>query len=300
MEVMVNDNPICTGHLFGFTKLMTSLKTKYKNCAILLALDGIDVSRRMANESYKADREHDYRVDVEMDELLDMCSLVDGVFTCYDPDYEADDVIGSVVQEVYRLCKKNNIPKQINILSTDKDMYQLIRDDESVPIHSILKFSNPPEIVDESVVRDKFNGVSPKDLVKFRAIVGDSSDNLSGYYRFRKANAAIIAENFDYDEEKQLLYLKPGVQYDPKWAKFLPTIADNMNTFRTNYSIMKLKKFDFEIIPISDRHSLSDEELSQEYASIFGIIKKYQLNQYLTSIRSGRYTRYGRSFLANN
>jgi DNA polymerase-1 len=254
----------------------------------------------MANESYKADREHDYRVDVEMDELLDMCSLVDGVFTCYDPDYEADDVIGSVVQEVYRLCKKNNIPKRINILSTDKDMYQLIRDDESVPIHSILKFSNPPEIVDESVVRDKFNGVSPKDLVKFRAIVGDSSDNLSGYYRFRKANAAIIAENFDYDEEKQLLYLKPGVQYDPKWAKFLPTIADNMNTFRTNYSIMKLKKFDFEIIPISDRHSLSDEELSQEYASIFGIIKKYQLNQYLTSIRSGRYTRYGRSFLANN
>lgn len=297
MAVAVDGEPVYTGHLFGFTKLMTSLKTKYKNCAIVLALDGIDISRRTANSNYKADREHDYRVDSEMDELLKMCSLVDGVYTCYDPMYEADDVIGVVSQTVHKLCKKNNIPKKIYILSNDKDMYQLIRDDDIAPIHSILKFSNPPDMVDEAVVRNKFNGVSPRDLVKFRAIVGDSSDNLSGYYRFRKANAAIIAENFDYDEEKELLYLKPGVQADPKWSKFLPTIADNMETFRTNYSIMKLKAFDFEINPIYDRHRLSDTELAAEYADIINIISKYRLNQFRISITTGIFTSFGKDIL---
>lgn len=297
MMVAVDGMPVYTGHLFGFTKLMTSLKTKYRNCAIVLALDGLDISRRMANENYKADREHDYKVDSEMDELLKMCSLVDGVFTCYDSNYEADDVIGVITQEVHHLCKKNGVRKNIFILSNDKDMYQLIRDDDIASIRSILKFSNPPDMVDESVVREKFNGVSPVDLVKFRSIVGDSSDNLSGYYRFRKANAAIIAENFDYDEEKQLLYLKSGVTPDPKWSKFLPTIADNMDIFRTNYSIMKLKKFDFEIESIYDRHEMSDEQLREEYSAIMSIISKYRLNQYRGSITTGTFTSFGKDIL---
>lgn len=295
MSVPMGDEMICTGHLYGFTKLMTYLKDKFPNCAIVLALDGIDKSRRSINVEYKAQRDHTYRVDAEMAELLKMCSLVDGVYTCYDENYEADDVINVVSSTVHSLCVKNGIKKNVYILSNDKDMYQIIKDSDVCPVHSILKFGyngNSHEIVDEACVREKFNGVSPKDLVKYRAIVGDASDNLNGYYRFRKANAAIIAENFDYDEAKGLLYLKEGSKPGLSWKKFLPTIMDNMEIFRNNYAIMKLKSFDFEIVNIHDMESLSESDRIEALSDAMSIIDKYKLNQYKRSVIYGRYSRY--------
>jgi 5'-3' exonuclease len=285
MAVMIDGDMVQTGHLYGFTKLMTYLKDKFPNCAIILALDGIDKSRRSVNVEYKAQREHTYKVDAEMAELLKMCSLVQGVYACYDENYEADDVINVVSNKVRELCLKNSIRKTVYILSNDKDMYQLVVDDEVCPIRIIKKFNQDGnEIVDEEQVREKFNGVSPKDLVKFRAITGDSSDNLKGYFRFRKANAAIIAENYDYDESEGILKLKEGSRPGLSWKKFLPTVMDNMQVFRDNYAIMKLKNFDFEIADLGDREAMPSID------DIVDIIQKYQLNQYMNSLCSGRYS----------
>lgn len=289
MSVVIDGEPVYTGHLYGFTRLMIYLKDKYPNCAIILALDGIDKSRRQVNSEYKAQRDHTYRVDAEMDELLKMCALVDGVYSCLDDNYEADDVINVVSTKVRELCLKNSIKKNIYILSTDKDMYQLVVDDDICPIHIIKKFGyggNPDDVVDESVVRAKFDNVSPRDLVKYRAIVGDASDNLRGYYRFRRSNAAIIAQNFDYDTDKQLLYLKEGVKPCLSWKKFLPTVVDNMQVFRDNYFIMKLKDFDFEI---ENLKSLIEESSVND---VVGIIKKYRLNRYMNSLCAGKYSSY--------
>ena len=97
-------------------------------------------------------------------------------------------------------------------------MYQLVREGGDVNVRIIRKFGQgrkwmeDADLVDTSKVRETFNGVYPENLVKFRAISGDSSDRLKGYYRFRKSNAAIIAENFDYSVEKKGFVLKTGIQ----------------------------------------------------------------------------------------
>ena len=284
MQAVVNGEPVCTGHLYGFTNLMLYLKEKFPNCAIVLALDGIDRERRATNEEYKAQRSHTYQVNSEMGELIKMCSLVEGVYTCFDENYEADDVINVVSNTVRNICVKNNIQKTIYILSNDKDMFQLVTDGDICNIHIIRKFGSgknwmsDADIVTVDVVKEKFNGVSPKDLVKFRAIVGDSSDNLKGYFRFRKSNAAIIAENYDYNEESKVLSLKEGVLPCQSWRKFLPTIMDDMKTFRDNYAIMKLKDFDFEIVPVNSK------EFIRPIDEIVGIIKKYELRQYMFKV----------------
>lgn len=293
LTVTIGDDEVCTGHLFGFTKLMTSLKDKSPNCAIILALDGIDQKRRSINVSYKAQRDHTYKVDAEIAELLKMCSLVDGVFCVYHEDYEADDVLYVVSKRIRELCVKNNIKKSVYILSNDKDMFQCVTDDEPCTIHVVKKlgyghgdWKQNAEIVKVEDVREKFNGVGPADLVKFRAIVGDSSDNLRGYYRFRKANAAIIAENYDYDEVEGILTLKEGAKPCLSWKKFLPTVLGDMKTFQDNYAIMKLKDFDFEIADLGSKDAICP------ITEIVSIIKKYELVQYLNTVSLGRYSKY--------
>lgn len=280
LSVTLGDETICTGHIYGFTNLMVYLKEKFPNCAIILALDGIDKERRATNSEYKAQREHSYDVAGGIDEIVKMCSLVEGVYTCYDRDYEADDVIGVVSKTVSKMCIKNGIEKKVYILSNDKDMYQLVTDGTICDINIIKKFGSEDrwyddaEIVSVREVMERFNGVKPEDLVKFRAITGDPSDNLKGYYRFRKANAAIIAENFDYDVENKKLVMKDGVKPCQSWRKFLPAVLEDMKTFQDNYAIMKLKDFDFEIIPVNTPEFIAPID------EILGLIKKYCLNKY--------------------
>lgn len=284
LSVIKDGNEIPTGHLFGITRQMLFLKDKFPNCAIIFAVDGYDPSRREINEDYKADRVHEIEPKDYVSDILRFCSLIDGVYSCYDAHYEADDVIGSISTTVKSLCEKNKINKNVYILSSDRDMYQLISDSGYCKIRSIKKFGygnewyKDTEFIDESKVREAFNDVEPKNLLKFRAITGDSSDNLKGYFRFRKANASIIATNFDYDKDGHKLSLKNGVPMRESWKKPLATILEDFSIFEKNYAIMKLKMFDFEILSIYK--GLCDPDVDDILKDLYF----YELNMYIHSV----------------
>lgn len=249
-----------TGQIFGFTRNILWLKEHFPDCGIVVCVDGYDASRREINPEYKAHREHEIDPANDIPVLKSILSPVNGVYWCYDPNYEADDAAASVIRTIKHLCNKFNIDKQVYMLSSDKDWWQLI--DDGVGKHCKIatvkkwgageKWLEDAQIITESKVAEEFNGTTPENLLKFRAITGDSSDNIKGYYRFYKKNAAIIAENFDYDVNNKTLTLKEGVEMRETWKKFLPTVMDNMETFSNNYSIMSLKDFDFELIHISE------------------------------------------------
>ena len=298
LHVIIDGEVVPTGYLYGFLNFLISLKSKFPNCAIVLALDGRDEERVRINPEYKANRVHDVNLYESVQEIVYFCSMVKDVFTVYSPKYEADDAIYSVALTLHDLCKKKEISKGIYILSNDKDFFQVVRDDDYAPIREIRKFGPgkdwraKSEIVDEGVVRETFNGVGPHDVVKFRSIVGDSSDNLKGYFRFLKANAAIIALNFDYDEEAQTLKLKDGVSFDPKWGKFLKVIQGDMSVFQKNYAIMHMKQFDFEIEPAS-------YTFPEEYVRL--VIQRallYELRSYLHEISKATNCRYSKQVLS--
>lgn len=281
------DGRFHTGHLYGFTRLMTYLKDNFSDSVTILCLDGKDETRLALNAAYKADREHPYDVDTAREDLLAMISLMDGIYMVYDEHYEADDAIGTVAKTIRAVCEQNHISRSIYILSSDKDMYQLIRDGGCCPIRVIKKLKNADdEVIGEAEVREKMNGVGPEDLVKFRSIVGDSSDCLKGYFRFRKANAAIIAENFDYDPACGRLYLKEHVEPQESWNKFLPTVMDDMQLFRDNYAMMKLKIFNFELI------NLSDDTHRAPLEDALSLMEHYRLMQFMESLASKNYSRY--------
>ena len=289
LSVIIDDEEIMTGHIYGFLRYLLSLKERFPKGSIVLVLDGKDEERIKLNPEYKSGRDRTVNLYKDIPDILEFSSLLDGVYYSYNENFEADDTICSLSHIMTRLCLSNNIKKDIYILSNDKDMYQLVSESDNVNTKIIRKFGigskwmEDADLVNIEKVKATFNGVSPENLVKFRAITGDSSDRLKGYYRFRKSNAAIIAENFDYSPEYGIFTLKEGKVYDSKWESFLTTIWKDMNVFDTNYKIMKMKDYDAKI------------EVKDCFNRIPQIVERLELlklKQFSQNIVTKKYSRY--------
>lgn len=289
LSVTIDDEEIPTGHIYGFLRYILFLRDKFPKGSIILVLDGKDKERVQLNPEYKSGRDRSFNLYKDIPDIVDFASLVDGVYYSYNENFEADDTICSLSHIMTRLCRANQLEKNIYILSNDKDMYQLVSENEDVSTRIIRKFGTGSKWMDEAdlvgvkEVQSTFNGVLPADLVKFRAITGDASDKLKGYYRFRKNNAAIIAENFDYDLGKMSFVLKEGKTFDIKWKSFMNTLDKDMRIFDINYRIMKMKDYDasIELKDCSDR--------IPQIVSRLELLKLKQFSQNIITKKCSRY-----------
>ena len=84
------------------------------------------------------------------------------------PAYEADDVIGAIA------CRKPAKPLDVVIVSSDKDMLQLVNDRVSM-----LNPMKDNEWYDSAKV-EQFMGVKPSQVADLLALKGDSIDNIPG------------------------------------------------------------------------------------------------------------------------
>lgn len=85
--------------------------------------------------------------------------------------FEADDVLGTVARQARPL----GVP--VHIITGDRDLLQLV--DENTRVELPARGSRPPEIFDEQGVVEAF-GVRPDQVVDYKALVGDTSDNIPG------------------------------------------------------------------------------------------------------------------------
>ena len=83
------------------------------------------------------------------------------------PNYEADDLIATYVEEILKKGAK------VTIVSSDKDLMQLFRKD--VRIYDPMK----NKFITDEDVQKKF-GVDPSKVIDVQALAGDSSDNVPG------------------------------------------------------------------------------------------------------------------------
>lgn len=163
-----NSEGFPTGLLLGFANLIQNLY-KEKDCDFLVfALEGKGPNhRKLLEPNYKANRTQtpeelllQLPIAIEWIEQMGFANLsIDG--------YEADDAIASLAQ----WAKSQGM--KIRVISHDKDLYQLI--DESIYLYDPIK---KKEIHTEECL-EKW-GVYPQDFVNFQALLGDTSDNISG------------------------------------------------------------------------------------------------------------------------
>lgn len=111
-----------------------------------------------------------------------------GIAHCSQEGFEADDLIGSYC----KLMNDNNV--FVDVFSSDKDMLQLVNDLTSVNLFKVgisetvrYEPSNFPNL---------YYGLNPCQVVDFKAIVGDGSDNFPGIKGIGPKSAANLLKKF--------------------------------------------------------------------------------------------------------
>ncbi|MDD5547908.1 MAG: 5'-3' exonuclease H3TH domain-containing protein [Candidatus Pacebacteria bacterium] len=87
--------------------------------------------------------------------------------------FEADDIIGTLAEMF-----KDGGETKVVIFSGDKDNLQLI-EDKKVFVELLRTGVSKTIMYDENLFRQEY-GFSPKQLIDFKAIIGDASDNIPG------------------------------------------------------------------------------------------------------------------------
>jgi DNA polymerase-1 len=102
--------------------------------------------------------------------------------------YEADDVLGTVAHQ----AKEQGV--LAHIITGDRDLLQLVDDNTAVELPP-RRGSQSPELFNTAAVVDYF-GVLPEQVVDWKALVGDSSDNIPGVRGVGKKTATRLLQQY--------------------------------------------------------------------------------------------------------
>jgi DNA polymerase-1 len=168
----------------GFLNAMFAIMDKYEYDCIVPCAEGGNNWRKKESSEYKGNRTaNDIAFYSDMGLLLEEVLPTLGMTVVKSPGYEADDVIAHI---------SRNAPayEEIHILTCDKDLLQLVTNRVKVLLFSSSK---KIELVDIDGVIRHF-GVYPAEVKYFKALAGDSSDNVAGIPRVGKKTAIKIIE----------------------------------------------------------------------------------------------------------
>ncbi len=165
------------------SKQLSALKPDYAAVAFDLKAPTF---RHEMYEGYKAKR-HPTPPELlsQFDDAKECLSLM-GLNILELPGYEADDLQGTVAKMAHSADRLESY-----ILSGDRDLLQLI--DEKVTV--LLATNTDTLVMREGEFFEKY-GVSPKQFVDMKALMGDSSDNIPGVTGVGEKTAQALIQNF--------------------------------------------------------------------------------------------------------
>src|SRR4030042_3767547 len=106
--------------------------------------------------------------------------------------YEADDLIGTIADLI---SKKEILPKiETVILSGDLDVFQLINTDTKV--NFLRKGIKDIVLYGQKEAEEKYQGLKPNQLIDYKALRGDSSDNIPGVPGIGEKIATSLIQDF--------------------------------------------------------------------------------------------------------
>lgn len=174
------------GAVYGFTTMLLGAIEKIEPSYVIVAWDvGKRTFRHEKFEEYKAGRA---KTDQELIDQIGRTKEVVEVLNIPQfgiENFEADDLIGTLVRQATEELKNSRTQDgvQVIILTGDRDSFQLV-DKEKVVVHLPSgggKFSKDRgvSIMDETAIKAKY-GITPEQVVDWKGLVGDQSDNIPG------------------------------------------------------------------------------------------------------------------------
>lgn len=158
------------------------------------------------------------------DELLPQIGIVHDVLkkaniAIFEIDgYEADDLIGTLANQAQSAKRKAQNLETI-IVSGDRDMLQLVN--SHVKVLAPIKGMTEVILFDSKKVEEKY-GIKPSQVIDYKALVGDASDNYQGIMGIGPKTAASLLRKYGSFEK---MY-KNINSLPPKIAEKLATDAE--------------------------------------------------------------------------
>ncbi|HIP54147.1 MAG TPA: DNA polymerase I [Sulfurimonas autotrophica] len=255
-----------TGLLTGFTNFIATLQKEHDSDYIIFAVDSKgDTFRNEIDVNYKANRsapppELVQQLPVAIEWINKM-----GYKTLGKSAFEADDIIATVVK-----CAKEKGYK-VRIVSHDKDLCQLIDDDNVVLVDAIKR-----KYINEKNCYEKY-GVTPKQFIDYQSILGDSADNIPGVKGIGKVGAKKLLQEYSsldniyahIDEikgatQKKLLESKEQAYMSKELVSLHPDVFD-------------CKEFDFEAYKM---------DIENPFLNIYDELVKYEQNAILRTLHA--------------
>jgi DNA polymerase-1 len=174
------------GAVFGFCSEMLKLKTMFEKSMFIAIFDSAKITfRNTIYEKYKANRTAMPSELVSQICIIKEAADAFGFIRAELLGYEADDLIASYTKNI----SSTQIP--INIISSDKDLLQLLNTGKQIRVFDPAK----NDYITEKDVFVKF-GVDAHQLIDLFSLMGDSSDNVPGVPGIGPKTAAILITEF--------------------------------------------------------------------------------------------------------
>jgi DNA polymerase-1 len=255
----MNSDGGAVGALFGFCKSMMYIVSLFPKSMFISAFDSSRKTfRNEIYNEYKANRSEMPEDLVQQIEYIREASEMFVFVNVSKRGFEADDIIASYVNKL----KGGHF--EINIISSDKDLLQLISPPQ-VKIFDPMK----KRYITEDDIAEKF-GVEASRIVDFIALVGDSSDNIPGVSGIGKQTAAELISRFGSLES-----ILENLDQLPLNKKY--------NTLRAETEKAKLSK---ELAILKTDLDLPFEYTVQNFKNLRDLFQKFKFNSLLEKINA--------------
>lgn len=172
LPLLNNDKGVYTNAVYGFTTMLLRILEEEKPTHMLVAFDaGKTTFRHDTYKEYKGGRQ---KTPPELSEQFPVLKELLEAFQIphYELEqYEADDIIGTFSK------LGDNDDWEVTVISGDKDLLQLVSD--HVTVHVTKKGISEIDKYTPAFLKEKI-GISPDQIIDFKALMGDSSDNIPG------------------------------------------------------------------------------------------------------------------------
>ena len=179
--------------VYGYANSLLAVLNELRPTHVIAAWDASEETfRKQEDERYKANREptpDDLHPQIaRVAELLEAIAVprMEAV------GYEADDVLGTLAAQAVEAGVDTVI------VTLDNDMLQLVR--PGVRVYMYRPYQRDYVFYDEEKVRERF-GFEPRLVVDYKALVGDSSDNIPGVRGIGEKGAKALIESWGPIEE---------------------------------------------------------------------------------------------------
>ncbi len=222
--------------VYGFAGVLIKAIKEFKPQYIVLTLDRKEPTfRHKKYKEYKAQREK------APDELYEQIPLIKEIVKAFDipiyekAGFEADDLIGMISEKI-----NGNLEKII--VTGDLDTLQLVN--KNTKVYTMSRGVTDSVLYDEEKVKERF-ALSPRQIVDYKALRGDPSDNIPGVKGIGEKTAISLLQNFQTLENIYQNINSPKIK--ERTRKLLLKNKDNAFLSKELATIIRDNKIDFDL-----------------------------------------------------